>query len=62
MISYFNKGKSISLGLPFCIFVRNTIYVLKCEVLESVVWQAVVFMISDGNLHFSAIEGSGTKP
>ena len=29
VISFFNKGKLISLGLPFCIFVTNTIYVLN---------------------------------
>jgi hypothetical protein len=29
VISYFNKGKSFIGGLPFCNFVRNTIYVIS---------------------------------
>ena len=29
VISFSNKGKSISSGLPFCIFVTNKIYVLN---------------------------------
>ena len=33
VISFFNKGKLISLGLPFCNFVRNKIYVLEIEML-----------------------------
>jgi hypothetical protein len=33
VISYFNKGKSISQGLPFCNFVRNTIYAIQIEAL-----------------------------
>ena len=28
VISFFNKGKSISSGLSFCNFVRNRIYVI----------------------------------
>ena len=37
VISFFNKGKLISLGLPFCNFVRNRIYVIEIEMLEPVV-------------------------
>jgi hypothetical protein len=37
VISFFNEGKSISLGLPFCNFVRNTIYVLGIEIIGLVV-------------------------
>jgi len=37
VISFFNKGKSFFGGLPFCIFVRNTIYVIEIEMLEPVV-------------------------
>jgi hypothetical protein len=36
VISFFNKGKSFSSGLPFCIFVTNTIYVIKIEMFEPV--------------------------
>jgi hypothetical protein len=36
MISFSNKGKSISPGLLFCNFVRNTIYVIKIEMFEPV--------------------------
>ena len=31
MISFFNKGELISLGLPFCIFVDFTIYVIGID-------------------------------
>jgi hypothetical protein len=37
VISFFNKGKSISPGCLFCISVRNRIYVLEVEMLEPVV-------------------------
>ena len=37
VISFFNKGKLISLGLPFCIFVGNKIYVMEIEMLKPVV-------------------------
>ena len=37
VISFFKKGKLISLGLPFCNFVRNTIYVLGIEIIGLVV-------------------------
>ena len=36
MISFFNKGKSFFEGLPFCISVRNKIYVLEVKVLGPV--------------------------
>jgi hypothetical protein len=35
-ICNFQQGKSISQGLPFCIFVRSKIYVLEIEILEPV--------------------------
>jgi hypothetical protein len=41
VISFFNKGISISLGLPFCIFVRNKIYVLEIEMLGPLVLASI---------------------
>jgi hypothetical protein len=38
VISFFNRGKFISLGLIFCIFVTNTIYVINKS------WLQVVLM------------------
>ena len=37
MISFSNKGKSFFGGLPFCIFVKNRIYVMEIDMLEPVV-------------------------
>ena len=37
VISFLNKGKSFFEGLPFCIFVRNKIYVMEIEMLGLVV-------------------------
>jgi len=37
VISFFNRANHFSPGLPFCNFVRNTIYVIKIEMLEPVV-------------------------
>jgi hypothetical protein len=37
VISFYNKGRSILGGLPFCIFVRNTVYVIEVEMLESAI-------------------------
>jgi hypothetical protein len=37
VISFFNKGKLILLGLPFCIFVTNTIYVISMNLILVVV-------------------------
>jgi hypothetical protein len=37
VISFFQKGKFISLDLPFCFFVDFAIYVMEIEMLEPVV-------------------------
>jgi len=37
VISFFNRGRSFFGGLPFCISVRNTIYVMEIEMLGLVV-------------------------
>ena len=57
MISLFNKGKSFSGVCPFDFYgICN-----EQELASGCVYGkiSVLFMISDGNLHFSVFEGSG---
>jgi hypothetical protein len=55
-ISFFNKGKLISLGLFFCFFVDFTIYVISTNLCWVVLMASNANLVTVRNLHFSEIE------
>ena len=57
MISFFNKGKSVSGVCPFQLYGICNQHELASGCAYGKV--SVIFMISVTNLHFSEIEGSG---
>jgi hypothetical protein len=65
VISFFNRANPFHRACLFCISVRNTIYVIKIEMLGLVsmaryrkVSQHLNLMLHQGNIHFRDIGGS----